>query len=235
MIELLGVGAPREDGGWLLHRVCARFRRGEITVVVSRDPAERRTLLDAVTARIVPDEGRVWVNRLPVARDTVGRIRGMVAEADLGTRPIERRSLLWNVLTATAAHRTLRGLLRLAQKSERQAALRALEGVGLGGRATEAAQGLGPVDRARLALACGLSRTPEFLVVREIDDGVGPVDADTVRAILRALAHRDRLAVVVGAATPAAAHGFADRLVVLAEGLLRYDGRPADFTGDRVA
>jgi ABC-type phosphate/phosphonate transport system ATPase subunit len=193
MIELLGVGAPREDGGWLLHRIYARFRRGEITVVVSRDPAERRTLLDAVTARIVPDEGRVWVNRLPVARDTVGRIRALVAEADLGRRPVERRSLLWNVLTAkAAAHRTLHGLLRLPRKSERQAALCALERVGLGGRATEAAR------------------------------------------VLRALAHRDRLAVVVGAAT-AAAHGFADRLVVIAEGLLRYDGLPADFTGDRVA
>lgn len=235
MIELRGVGAPREDGGWLLHRVCARFRRGEITVVVSRDPAERQTLLDAVTARIVPDEGRVWVNRLPVARDTVGRIRGLVAEADLSTRPVERRSLLWNVLTAKGGHRTLHGLLRFPRKSERQAALRALERVGLGGRATEAAQGLGRVDRARLALGCSLSRNPEFLVVREIDEGVGPVDAATVRAILRALAHRDRLAVVVGAATPAAAYGFADRLVVIAAGLLRYDGRPADFTDDRVA
>jgi len=29
MIELLGVGAPREDGGWLLHRVCARTPCGQ--------------------------------------------------------------------------------------------------------------------------------------------------------------------------------------------------------------
>ena len=27
MIELLGVGVPAEDGGWLLHRVCARWSR----------------------------------------------------------------------------------------------------------------------------------------------------------------------------------------------------------------
>src|SRR2546425_7362178 len=144
MIELLGVGAPREDGGWLLHRVCARFRRGEVAVVASRDPEQRRALLDAVTARMVPDEGRVWVNRLPVARDTVRRIRALVADADLQARPVDRRSLLWNVLVAGRGGRhTFHGLLRLPRKSERQAAMRALERVGLADRVMETAHGLG--------------------------------------------------------------------------------------------
>src|SRR2546425_12698921 len=96
MIELLGVGAPREDGGWLLHRVCARFRRGEVAVVASRDPEQRRALLDAVTARMVPDEGRGWVNRLPVARDTVRRTPPPVAGPDLQARPGDRRSPPWH-------------------------------------------------------------------------------------------------------------------------------------------
>ena len=66
MIELLGVGAPREDGGWRLHRVCATFGRGEVTLVVSHLPEERDALLDAVVARLLPQEGRVWVARVPV-------------------------------------------------------------------------------------------------------------------------------------------------------------------------
>jgi len=46
MIELLGVGAPKPDGGWTLHRVCATFARGEVTLIVSRLPEERDALLD---------------------------------------------------------------------------------------------------------------------------------------------------------------------------------------------
>ena len=123
MIELLGVGAPRENGGWKLHRVCAQFRRGDVTLVVSRLPEERDALLDAVVARIVPEEGRVWVDRVPVSRETVRRIRGLVAEVDMRARPVEHRSLLWNVLVAgKSGHRALHGLLRLPRKSERQAA-----------------------------------------------------------------------------------------------------------------
>ena len=114
MIELLGVGAPREDGGWRLHRVCATFARGEVTLVVSHLPEERDALLDAVVARLLPKEGRVWVAHVPVSRDTVRRIRGMVAEVDVRARPVEHRSLLWNVLVAgKSGQRTLHGLLRL--------------------------------------------------------------------------------------------------------------------------
>jgi phosphonate transport system ATP-binding protein len=236
MIELLGVGAPRQDGGRRLHRVCASFRRGEVALVVSRLPEERAALLDAVAARIVPDEGRVWVSHVPVSRDTVRRIRGMVVEADVHARPVEHRSLLWNVLVAgKSGHRALPGLLRLPRKSERLAARRALERVGLGGREVETASGLGAVDRARLALASALLTTPEVLVAHEIDRGLDGAEAATVRALLRSLAHRERLAVLASAATPAAASDFADRLVAIADGLLVFDGAPADFSGQRVA
>jgi phosphonate transport system ATP-binding protein len=234
MIELLGVGAPRADGGWRLHRVCASFRRGEVTLVVSHLPEERDALLDAVGARIVPDEGRVWISHVPVSRDTVRRIRGMVVEADIHASPVEHRSLLWNVLVASkSGHHALHGLLRLPRKSERLAARRALERVGLGGRELET--GSGAVDRARLALASALVMTPEVLVVREVDRGFDTGDGGIVRALLRSLAHRERLAVLASAAAPSAAPGFADRLVAIADGLLVFDGVPSDFSGERVA
>jgi len=236
MIELLGVGAPREGGGWRLHRICATFRRGEVTVVVSHLPEESDALLDAVAARILPEEGRVWIAHVPVSRDTVRRIRGIVAEVDVRARPVEHRSLLWNVLVAgKSVHRALHGLLRLPRKSERLAARRALERVGLGGREVETVSGLGPVDRARLALASALVKTPEVLVVREIDRGLDGAEAAVVRALLELLAHRERVAVLASATTPAAAIGFADRLVAIADGLLVFDGLPTDFSGQRVA
>jgi ABC-type phosphate/phosphonate transport system ATPase subunit len=236
MIELLGVGAPKADGGWRLHRVCATFGRGEVTLVVSHLPEERDALLDAVVARLLPQEGRVWVAHVPVSRDTIRRIRGMVAEVDLRSRPVEHRSLLWNVLVAgKSPQRTLHGLLRLPRKSERLAARRALERVGLGGRELETAAGLGAADRARLALASALVSAPDVLVAREIDRGFDGAEAQSLRAVLQSLARRERFAVLASASAPAGAIGFADRLVVIADGLLVFDGSPADFSGQRVA
>jgi len=236
MIELLGVGAPRKDGGWRLHRVCATFARGEVTLVVSHLPEERDALLDAVVARLLPEEGRVWVAHVPVSRDTVRRIRGMVAEVDVRARPIEHRSLLWNILVAgKSGQRALHGLLRLPRKSERLAARRALERVGLGGRELETGSRLGAVDRARLALASALVSGPDVLVVREIDRGFDAAEMLAMRAVIQSLAHRERLAVLASATSPAGAIGFADRLVAIADGLLVFDGSPSDFSGQRVA
>jgi phosphonate transport system ATP-binding protein len=236
MIELLGVGAPREGGGWRLHRVCASFRRGDVTLVVSRSPEERDALLDAVAARILPEEGRVWVDRVPVSRDTMRRIRGLVAEVDVHARAVAHRSLLWNVLvTGKSGQRTIHGLLRLPRKTEREAARHALERVGLGGREVELAAGLGSVDQARLAIAGALVRKPAALAVREIDAGFDGAEAAVVRDLLQSLARRERLAVLASAASPAATTGFADRLVAIADGLLVFDGQPADFSDERAA
>ena len=154
MIEQLGIGAPREDGGWRLHRVCATFGRGEVTLVVSYLPEERDALV---------------------------------------------------------------------------------ERVGLGGRELETASRLGTVDRARLAIASALVSAPGVLVVREVDRGFDGTEALSLRSVLQSLARRERLAVLAGAATPAAAIGFADRLVAIADGLLVFDGPPADFSGERAA
>jgi phosphonate transport system ATP-binding protein len=236
MIELLGVGAPREDGSWRLHRICASFRRGEVTLVVSHLPEEREALLDAVAARIVPEEGRVWIDHVPVSRDTARRIRGLVAEVDVHTSAVAHRSLLWNVLvTGRSGQRTIQGLLRLPRKTEREAARRMLERVGLGGREVQLAAALDAVDQARLAIAGALVRKPEALAVREIDARFDDAEAAAVRGLLQSLARRERLAVLASAASPAAARGFADRLVAIADGLLVYDGVPAGFADERAA
>jgi hypothetical protein len=49
-VELLGIGVPDGDGGWLLHRVCARLTAGRLVAVLSGRPAERKALLDTVAS-----------------------------------------------------------------------------------------------------------------------------------------------------------------------------------------
>jgi hypothetical protein len=98
VIELLGIGVPRETGGWLFRHVCATLEAGEVTVVVSPDAEARRALLDALTGRRVPDEGRVWVSRAPVMPGSRRRIRRLCGEVDSQTQLARRRSLFWNAV-----------------------------------------------------------------------------------------------------------------------------------------
>ncbi len=236
MIELLGVGVPAEDGGWLLHRVCARWSRGQIIAVVSESAAERLALVDTVAGCRVPTEGRAWLGGVPLAPDTVTHVRAQVGDIDLYVEFVERRSLLWNTLAGERPGlRALAGLLRFPRASERDAAMRALASVGLDGIANEPVARLDREERARLAVARALRRRPERLVVREVDVALGVPDAERLLELVRGLVRADRLTVVLSAASLALARRFADRVVVLADGLLVLDAAPSAFTEDEIA
>jgi len=227
LIELLGVGIPRPDGGWLLHRVCARLGHGQLTVVVSGVPEERLALLDAAAGVVIPVEGRVWVSGLPLMRETRNQVRSRVVEANLHTNVAERRSLFWNTLvTGPPGLGTLQGLLRLPRKDERRAAARALARVELDGRAHEPVATLDGEGRARLGMARALARRPEWLVIREADAGLGVTGAERFLALLRRVVLAERVSVLASVASLSLARAYADRIIVLAEGLLIFDGPP---------
>jgi ABC-type cobalamin/Fe3+-siderophores transport system ATPase subunit len=172
VIELLGVGVRGEADGWRLHRVCARWERGQLIAVVSKAPAERLALVDAVAGCLVPAEGRVWLDRVPLSRETMSAARARLGDVDL---------------------------------------------------------------RIELAMARALRRRPERLVIREVDVVLGMPDAERLLSLVRTLVHADRLTAVVSVASLSLARRLADRVVVIADGLLVLDAPPDTFTQDEIA
>ncbi len=220
MIELLGVGVPRSDGGWLLHRVCATLEAGEVTVVLASRAEERQALLDTITGRRLPDEGRAWIGRVPLMRASMSRIRGLAADVNPAVGLVERRSLFWNVLAPASGPRAIGRLLRLPRRRERRAAMAALEAVGLRARADEPVAGLAAFDRLRFLVARALARRPRYLVVREPDLAIGRDAVDALLGLLRRLARADRLGVVVSLGDGGEGLSAADRVLLLGDGLL---------------
>jgi ABC-type cobalamin/Fe3+-siderophores transport system ATPase subunit len=226
MIELLGVGVPRRDRGWLLYRVCATLRTGELTTVLSADAMERRALLDAITGRRVPDEGRVWIDRMPVTPDTLGRVRRLCGDVDPTDRLVGRNSVFWNALAPASAHRVLTRLLRRQHRGEREAVHGALERGGLRAHVDKPVAALSASERLRLVVARAMVRRPHYLVIRDPDASLWGCEVDALLALLSLLAHSDRLGVVVSLAESASGQRFADRVLLLREGVMLVHGQP---------
>ncbi|MGH7333191.1 MAG: hypothetical protein ACREKS_10705 [Candidatus Rokuibacteriota bacterium] len=235
MIELLGVGVPCGPGpGWLLHHVSAQIESGALTVVVAREAAERLALLDVVTGRRLPDEGRVYIGRVPITRETTGRLRARVADADLTLPLVASRSVLWNALAARRPGvPALLGFLRLPLPRERRAALDALTRLGFSEMARHPVARLDSQGRARLVIARELARRPDHLIVREVDASLDTREAGMLLATLRVLAHTEHMAVLASLASTALARAHGHRIIALAEGLLVYDGPPATLDPSR--
>lgn len=225
MIELLGIGV-RALSGAALHEICATLEGGELVVVSAETAGERDALLDVVTAKRLPLEGRLWVDRVPLMADTVGRVRAAVADVDPDASINPARSLLWNVMSGQARLRALGRLLPLPRRRERDTATAALAAVGLGGQVHDRAVPLAPIERVRVLVARALARRPRHLVVRDLDRALPAHDAMKILVLLRSLTRNERRVVIVGLDDPAPATRLADRLLFLSGGRLAYDGRP---------
>jgi ABC-type phosphate/phosphonate transport system ATPase subunit len=232
VIEFLGVGIPDERGGWLLRRVCIHFERSELTALVTARPDTARVFLDAFAARRIPVEGRIWVDRIPLMRDTAARVRSLVSEAGPDARFTEYRSVLWNTLVTPRA--ALTGLLRFPRRRQRAAATRALSAVRLEERWRDPVGSLTSLERARLALARALAHRPRALVLRDVDATLGPEDSAALLQMVKGLAHAERFAAVASVASASLARACADRVIVLAGGLLVFDGRAVEFNDTAV-
>jgi phosphonate transport system ATP-binding protein len=234
MIELLGIGLPRRQDQWLFRGLSARLQRGQLTIVVSPDREARLALLDTVTGRRIPTEGRAWVGGLPVGSDTARRVQARVGEVDLGGSLSDRGSLLWNVLApGRQPPATLKAAVRLVSGTSRSLALEALRRVGLDGRAHERVAELDPWSRRRVLVARGIMGRSEQLIVREVDDGLTLPEAGDILGLLRGLARADRMTVLASVVDLALVHLFADRVLVIVDGALTFDGSPEGWARDR--
>ncbi len=230
VLELLGIGVPRSDGGWLLHRVCARLEGPGLVVVVWARPEERLALLDAIAGRMIPSEGRVWVDGVPSMRSTRGRIGELVGSVELPALLVRHRSVLWNVLAYRATRlRPVGSLLHVPRLARREAAMHALERVGLDGRLHEPASSVDLETAARVALARALMPGPRHLVIREPDHALGVADLECFLAPVAALGRLERLTALVSLSRPDAANCVASRVLAPADGLLVFDGPSAAF------
>ena len=125
-------------------------------------------------------------------RETAGRIRARIADVGADTRFAGSRSILWNTLVTPGLPPT--GLLRLPRRAEREAALRALDGVGLGIVARQPMSTLAAAPRLLVgvarAVASGQGHRPPY-----VDTGSAAMSR-AVLALARGLGHLHRSVVV---------------------------------------
>lgn len=222
------------SGAWQLQRIGTSLRRGEKVAVMGATGAGKSTLAMALngliphhhegqlTGRVVVD-GRV-VAEVP-ALDTV-RVVGLVmqdAEAQITGQ---------TVLTDAAVGPANFGLPRdevLARARE------ALAAVGMGELEERDTTQLSGGQRQRLAIAGIIAMESEVLVLDEPTSELDPEGTEEVFAVVDRLSAARDASLVLIEHEPELIAEWADRLLVLRDGRLVYDGAPAGFFAEAPA
>ena len=205
-LHLVGVSA-RLGGRAVLRDVSLEVGAGEIVALQGPSGAGKTTLFRAA-AGLVPSTGKIVADGRPAVVFQHHALAGRLSVRD-------------NVLVGALARiGLLRATLRQWPSAEIGHAEDCLDRVQLAGFGARRADTLSGGQRQRVAIARALAQNSGVLLADEPVASLDPGNADLVMELLRDLAHREGLGVLVSLHQPELARRFADRSLRIEEGCL---------------
>ena len=208
--------------------------RGELHAIIGPNGAGKTTLISQLTGQLLPDSGTIRfadqeITSLPAyRRSALGLARSFQI-----TSLLLDFTALDNVALAAQAHdghsfhfwRSAR-----AERHLREAALAALERVGLGSRAETLVSKLSHGEQRELELAVALATKPQLLLLDEPMAGLGITESARMVKLLQEL--RREVTIVLVEHDMDAVFALADRITVLVYGRVIASGAPAAIRGN---
>jgi len=221
MIEIRGL-AKRLGRRQVLEGLDLDIRTGETLVVLGPSGTGKSVLLKHVIGLMKPDAGSIRIDGEDIVElkekelNLVRRRFGMLFQ---GAALFDSMTVGENVALAMQEHARDMTPEEVGRRVRER-----LDWVGL-----EEAEGMKPSSlsggmRKRAGLARALAMDPEYILYDEPTTGLDPITADVINQLIRALQKRLNVTSVVVTHDIKSAFAVADRIVLLYEGHVVYDG-----------
>ncbi|KTG29700.1 phosphonate ABC transporter ATP-binding protein [Haloferax profundi] len=203
---------------------------GEFVVLLGPSGAGKSTLLRILNGLTQPTEGTVHINDNPVTgrRSDVGMVFQM-------HYLVETMSAYRNALTGALSRVSLvESLTTQYERSDKLAALEALDTVGLLDEARQRAGSMSGGQKQRVGIARALVQRPNLLLADEPVASLDPKAAEEVMGYMKTAAHERDLTTVASLHQVNLAREFGERYIGLRDGQVVFDGGRDDLTMDVV-
>ncbi len=211
--------------GAVLDGLSFDVQRGEFVALLGPSGAGKTTLIKCITGQLQPQRGQVLVGGAETAQ-LQGRDRRRVAVVFQQFNLVRRLSALDNVLAGRLGHvPAWRGWTRQFDRADRRLALQCLERVGLLSAAGQRADTLSGGQQQRVAIARALAQQPELIVADEPVASLDPAISAGILELLQGICRDDGVTVVCSLHQLHLARQYAQRLIGLSAGQLRFDAR----------
>jgi phospholipid/cholesterol/gamma-HCH transport system ATP-binding protein len=200
---------------------------GQVTVVIGRSGTGKSVLLKHLMGLLRPDEGTIEISGEDITRLSNARLRsvrnrfGMVFQ---NAALFDSMNVFENVAFPLREHH------RLKERDLRERVEAALASVGLSGAGHKDPSELSGGMRKRVGLARAMIREPQFLLYDEPTTGLDPIMTAQIDALIRGTQDRNPgLTSLVISHDMEATMRTADKVAMLYEGRIIFEGTPEDF------
>jgi branched-chain amino acid transport system ATP-binding protein len=226
LLELQQVGKRFRDMV-VIPNLTMAVANGEFVGVIGPNGAGKTTLFGLISGNLTCNDGSVLLDGRNITHLRADqRCRAGIGRTFQIPQPFQKMTVYENVLTASTFGAALRGREAAVQASESLAQC-GLEDFGdhLAGRLTL-------LQRKRLELARAIATRPRLLLLDEVAGGLTERELEELLGLVRRL-HATGMTVIWIEHLVHALVAAATRMVVLAEGRILVDGRPADVLRDQ--
>jgi len=226
VVELDDVSFGYRAGVRVLDHVSLRVDAGEFVAIAGPNGGGKTTLLRLVLGLERPTAGRVRVFGRTGTRSADGTRIGYLPQRArlIGEAPVTVREV---VSTGRLAPAGIWGPLR---RADREAVARAIETVGLTGRADSPLRTLSGGMQQRALIAKALASEPTLLALDEPTTGVDAESQESLGVLLEGLREQLGVTILYVSHEFGAVEHVVDRIVLVRGGIV-YDGPPSGLPG----
>jgi phosphonate transport system ATP-binding protein len=217
-----------------LKRVSFSAEAGEIVCIIGRSGAGKSTLLRCINGLEKATEGAIVLDGEDItqmSQQQMTQVRRHIGFVWQEYNLIDRLPVMSNVLTGRLGYkRGLAGVIGYFDRRERELAVHNLERVNLVHRAKQRADKLSGGEKQRISIARAMTQQPKIILADEPVASLDPELSLQVLSDLARVAREDRVLALINIHQVEFARQFADRIIGLAQGVVVFDGPPAQLT-----
>jgi phosphonate transport system ATP-binding protein len=234
MIEFKNVSKVYPNGVKGLDNVTLKIEQGEFVGIIGLSGAGKSTLLRSINRMHDVTSGELLVNGKKVKSLRGYELRkfrrgiGMIFQS---FNLVTRTTVIKNVLTANVPDMPFwRVLLGAFTKSNKIAALEALDKVGILEKAYIRTDQLSGGQQQRVALARTLAQNPKIILADEPVAALDPVTAKQVMDDFKKINKEMNISILINIHHVELALQYADRIIGIGQGKILYDGAASNVT-----
>jgi len=203
---------------------------GETWVIIGRSGTGKSVLLKHIIGLMKPDAGSIEIDGEDLAamdESQINEVRKRFGMLFQSSALFDSLSVGENVGLALREHRMM------PEDKIRERVTERLDWVGLAGSEKQRPSDLSGGMRKRVGLARAIAMDPQFILYDEPTTGLDPITADVIDQLIRAMQQRMRVTSVVVTHDLASAYKVGDRIAMLHDGKVVFQGTPEETRASR--
>jgi phosphonate transport system ATP-binding protein len=233
MLRVENLTKVYEGGTQALSDVSFEVKDGEFLAVIGLSGSGKSTLLRCINRLIEPTSGKIYWDDVDVtaaSQEDLRRIRRRIGMVFQHFNLVHRSKVITNVLAGRLGY-TNPGLSLVNRFSQDdiEKAMRQLERVGLADKAGQRSDALSGGQQQRVGVARALMQDPKMVLADEPVASLDPVLAHSIMQYLELINKADGVTVLCSLHFLDLVHRYADRVIALNDGVLVFEGLPAEI------